>query len=105
MEIKNPLVSVIIPSWNGKHLLQECLTSLQKQSYPNFEVIVVDNGSTDGSVQFLKKFFPKVKIVQLDKNYGFAKAINNGVKSAQGNLVAFLNNDTLVDPKWLEYLV
>lgn len=97
--------SVIIPNWNGKDLLRECLNSLTKQTYREVEIIVVDNGSTDQSLEYVKNNFPKVKIVQLDKNYGFAKAINEGVKLSKAKYVVFLNNDTKVDKDWLKSLV
>lgn len=98
-------VSVIIPNWNGRYLLKDCLRSLQKQTFKEFEVIVVDNGSQDNSVEFIRKKFPKVKTITLNKNYGFAKAINEGVKASKAKYVVFLNNDTAVDNRWLESLV
>lgn len=98
-------VSVIIPNWNGKHLLKICLSSLAKQTFKGFEVIVVDNGSEDESVKYIKKYFPKVKIISLDKNYGFTKAVNVGIKEAKGNYLVLLNNDTEADKHYLEYLV
>lgn len=98
-------VSVIIPNWNGKHLLKTCLTSLEKQTLKDFEIIVVDNGSSDGSVEFLKENFPKVKIIKLDKNYGFAKAVNMGIKLARGKYIVLLNNDTESDKNCLKFLV
>lgn len=97
--------SVIIPNWNGKELLSDCLHSLSCQSYADFEIIVVDNGSTDGSVEYLKTVFPKVQVISLDKNYGFAKAINEGVNVSLSAYVVFLNNDTQVDKDWLKNLV
>ena len=99
------LASVIIPNWNGVYLLRTCLTSLRKQTLKFFEVIVVDNGSVDGSVGYIKKFFPRVKVLELDKNYGFAKACNIGIKKASGRYVILVNNDTEADRKYLEYLV
>lgn len=98
------LASVIIPNWNGKALLKDCLESLKNQTFKDFEVIVVDNGSTDGSVEYINKFFPRVKQVKLNKNYGFAKAINAGVKHSLSRYVIFLNNDTTVERKWLKEL-
>lgn len=97
--------SVIIPNWNGKNLLKDCLESLRHQSYQAFEIILVDNGSIDGSIEYIKNFFPKVKIISLDKNYGFAKAINEGVKQSGAKYVVFLNNDATVDSCWLENLI
>lgn len=103
--MKKVIASVIIPNWNGKHLLDDCLQSLKKQTFKEIEVIVVDNGSTDGSVSFLENKYPWVKIVAFDKNYGFAKAINKGVLESSGEYVIFLNNDTAVDKKWVQELV
>lgn len=99
------VASVIIPNWNGKHLLKTCLSSLEQQTLKNFEVVVVDNGSEDGSVEYIKKFFPKVKIIKLDKNYGFAKAVNIGIQNSHGKYIVLINNDTEVDRKCLDYLV
>ena len=96
--------SLIIVNWNGRDLLGDCLPSLEKQTEPAEEVIVVDNGSSDGSVEFLKLSFPSVKVVELDKNYGFAKANNIGIRLARGSRIALLNNDTVVDSRWLAEL-
>lgn len=98
-------VSVIIPNWNGKELLKLSLSSLAKQTYKSFEIIVVDNGSTDDSISFVDKNYPEVKIVRLDKNYGFATAINIGVKQSASEYVALLNNDTEADENWLSEIV
>ncbi len=100
-----PLVSIVITNWNGKDHIEECLTSLLKQSYKNYEVIFVDNGSTDGSVEFIKKKFPKIKLIQNKKNNGFAKANNQGFLISKGNYIIFLNNDTKADKNWLNELV
>ncbi|MBI2022269.1 glycosyltransferase family 2 protein [Candidatus Daviesbacteria bacterium] len=98
-------VSVIIPNWNGKHLLKVCLPSLRKQMFKNFEVVVVDNGSTDGSIYYIKKYFPKIKLVELSKNTGFAPAVNLGIKICVGDYIVLLNNDTKSDKSFLRYLV
>lgn len=98
-------VSVIIPNWNGRELLSDCLTSLSRQTFKNFEIILVDNGSTDDSVSFVLTNFPAVKIIRLADNFGFARAINEGVESSLAKYVAFLNNDTKVHKEWLKYLV
>jgi len=100
-----PIVSVIIPNWNGKNLLKTCLNSLKKQTLNNFEVMVVDNGSDDGSSDYIKRYFPSVKVIQLDKNYGFAKAVNRGIAWAKGQFIVLINNDTEVDKNCLYYLV
>lgn len=103
-----PKVSIVIPNFNGKKFLENCLKSIQSSvisHQSSIEIIVVDNGSTDGSVGFVKKKFPKVKTIRLDKNYGFAKAVNEGIKASRGEYVALLNNDTKVDKNWLSELV
>ncbi len=102
MKIK---VSVIIPNWNGNELLKDCLRSLVGQSFKDFEIILVDNGSTDDSVSFIENFFPDIKIVKLEKNFGFAKAINEGVKASAGKYVIFLNNDTQADKDFVKHLI
>ena len=80
------------------------MPSLENQTITAEEIIVVDNGSNDDSVEFLKISFPSVKVVTLDKNYGFAKANNIGIRLASGSRIALLNNDTVVDSQWLEEL-
>lgn len=102
---KITLVSVIIPSWNGEKLLKTCLSSLKKQSFNNFEVIMVDNGSTDGSVDYIRKYFPEVKIIQLKKNFGFARAVNEGIRKSVGKYIFLLNNDTEINKDCLKFLV
>jgi len=97
--------SVIIPNWNGEEFLKICLPSLKKQTFKQFEVVVVDNGSTDGSKEYIKKLFPEIKLVELPVNLGFAQAVNIGVKVCCGEYMILINNDTKVDPNCLEYLV
>jgi len=97
--------SIIIVNWNGKHLLKECLDSVFSQSYKDFEVILVDNGSTDGSVEFVKKNYPQVKIVQNKSDVGYARGCNVGVKAATSDIVVLLNNDTQVEKDWLANLI
>ncbi|MBI5115856.1 glycosyltransferase family 2 protein [Candidatus Poribacteria bacterium] len=100
------LVSVIICNWNGKHLLEECLNSLKAQTLRDFEVIVVDNGSIDGSNALLEEQYADfVRLIKLDKNYGFAGGNNRGIEQAKGKYIALLNNDTSCDKRWLEELV
>ncbi|MFZ2411959.1 MAG: glycosyltransferase family 2 protein [Candidatus Methanoperedens sp.] len=98
-------VSVVVVNYNGKKYLSSCLSSLENQTYSDFEVILVDNASTDGSVEYVKAYFPSVRIIENPKNYGFAKGNNIGIKEAKGELIATLNNDTEVTPAWLEELV
>ncbi|MEA3406735.1 MAG: glycosyltransferase family 2 protein [Chloroflexota bacterium] len=98
-------VSVIIPNWNGLELLRPCLDSLQEQLYRDFEVIVVDNGSTDGSVSALRKAYPHVQVLALTENRGYSGGCNAGIHKAKGDLLVMLNNDTEVDAGWLAALV
>ena len=100
--------TVIVVNWNGQRFLDECLTALGRQSYPNFGVILVDNGSTDGSVEFVRERFPLVDIISLPENIGFAGANNRAINRALADgtqYVALLNNDTKADEQWLEHLV
>lgn len=101
----NLLVSVIIVNYNGMALLEKCLSSLSDTQYNNYEVIVVDNSSSDGSSALVRDKYPHVTLVQLDRNYGFAKPNNIGAKKAKGEYLVFLNNDTEVSPEWLTELV
>jgi len=98
-------VSVIIPNWNGKELLGPCLESLYRQEFDDFETILVDNGSSDGSVVFVEKAFPQVAIVRLEENRGFSAAVNAGIAASSTPYVCLLNNDTEVDRRWLNTLV
>ncbi|MEW5760322.1 MAG: glycosyltransferase family 2 protein [Candidatus Thermoplasmatota archaeon] len=103
--IVKPKVSIIILNWNGMAYLEECLKSVFDLEYKNFEVILVDNASTDCSVDLVKEKFPQVKIIVNEENFGFAKGNNIGIKSAGGEYIVLLNNDTKVDKKWLSELV
>lgn len=100
-----PDVSIVIVNFDGKHYLERCLTSVLAQTYPSFDVILVDNGSTDGSVAFVRDRFPSVDVIEAGENLGFAKANNVGIRDTDTPLVATLNNDTWVEPDWLEELV
>jgi hypothetical protein len=102
---KYPLVSIIVVNFNGKHHLRNCINSLKKTAYPNFEVILVDNGSTDESVDLIKNNFGWVKLLENEKNLGPIKGRNIGASIARGELIVFLDNDTEVDSKWLSDLV
>lgn len=94
-----PLVSVVIPNWNGKKYLRDCIVSLREQTYNNLEIIVVDNASTDDSVEYLQKSFPEIKVIKHSKNFGFGAANNTGIRAAQGKYIMMLNNDTRLEPK------
>ena len=98
-----PKTTISIINLNGKDYLGECLASIKEMEYPmdKLEIIVVDNGSTDGSVELIKENYPDIKIIKNSKNMGFAYANNQAAKNAAGQYVAFLNNDTRVDRNWL----
>ena len=98
-------VAVIIPNYNGEKLLPVCLDSLRAQAYRNFGIVVVDNGSSDGSLRLLGERYPEVTVIGMHKNFGFAAAVNAGIRQSDGELVALLNNDTETDPHWLGELV
>lgn len=100
-----PLVSLVVLTWNGKAYLEKCLQSLMSLRYPNYEVIVVDNGSSDGSPNMVKRNFQKVKLIVNKRNLGFAKGNNIGIKASSGDLIVLLNNDVVADPFWLSELV
>lgn len=104
-EIGNGRVSVVIPNWNGKRFLSGCLDSLAKQTYDKVEVIVIDNGSVDGSVEFLQDNYPQIHLIRFEKNTGFSVAVNAGIRAADSEFVALLNNDTVVEPDWLSEMI
>ncbi len=97
-------VSIIIPNWNGAHLLPVCLRALARQTYRDFECIVVDNASTDDSRALLAREFPETRVLALDANYFFAGAVNRGIRATQSEIVVLLNNDTEAEATWLEEL-
>lgn len=99
------VVSVIILNWNGKKFLQECLDSLAAQTCREFETILVDNGSTDGSAAYLMEHFPWVRLVTLPENTGFSGGNNRGLAECRGDYIVTLNNDTKVDPEFLAELM
>lgn len=98
-------VSVIVPNWNTRRWLPGCLEALKAQTYRDFEIIVVDNGSTDGSVAFIQQHYPDIGLLPLSKNQGFAVAVNTGIKVSRSDYVVLLNVDTIPRPDWLESLV
>jgi len=102
---KIPLVSIIIVNYNGKTYLEECLSSLEKIDYKNYEIILVDNNSTDTSVEYVKNTYPSITIIKLNRNYGFAEPNNIGAKNAKGDYLLFLNNDTTVNPNFISEMV
>ena len=98
-------VTVVVPNWNGERFLSTCLGSLRRQTYGDFETVLVDNGSSDGSVAFVEENFPEVRIVRLPHNGGFTAAVNAGIGASEAEYVVLLNNDTEVEQRWLEALV
>lgn len=104
-EPKYPKVSLIIPNLNGKHLLRECLLSLLNLDYPNYEIIVSDGGSTDGTCQMIESEFKRVILVR-EEGAGIGRANNLGIKVATGEIIAFdVNNDEVFKQDWLRKLV
>jgi GT2 family glycosyltransferase len=99
-----PFFSVIIPNWNGRQHLRECLDSLSNQTFRDFEIILVDNGSVDKSVEFVHGYCPFARVIELHENAGFAGGVNTGIKAAQGEYIVLLNNDTEVESHWLQEL-
>lgn len=103
-----PVASIIVLNWNGKRFLENCIRSLLTQDYSSYEVLFVDNGSTDDSVEFVRKQFgndPKLRIIALGYNFGFSKGNNLGMKQALGKYYIILNNDTEVEPNFVSELV
>lgn len=101
-------VTIIIPNYNGAKLIVNCLRSVLQTNYPNFDVIIIDDGSTDGSVELIKTEFcgeTHIQIIQNPQNMGVAYSRNAALRFARGNLIAFLDNDTEVEPNWLIELV
>ena len=105
-KVQCPFVSILVVNFNGKGILETCLPSLFRITYPNdkYEVIIVDNGSTDGSIEFLKKNYPRIKVVQNNKNMGYV-GINSGIKICKGEFICFLNNDLTLKKNSLSILV
>lgn len=104
-----PFVSVIVLNYNGLRFLEEglkeCLDSVLMTNYPNFEVIFVDNGSTDSSVDFIRKNFKSIKVIKNDYNLGFSEGFNRGIKVSKGKYLALLSNDMIVDRAWLKAVI
>jgi GT2 family glycosyltransferase len=97
-------VSLIILNWNGRPYLEGCLSSVMAQTYPDFEAVLVDNGSTDGSAEFVAQRFPQVHIIRHDENLGFAAGNNTAIRATQSPYVATLNNNARVESTWLAKL-
>ncbi len=104
MSADRPEISVVIPSWNTRELLDACLRSLARSPRPRAEVLVVDNGSSDGSPDHVARSFPAAILVRNERNEGFARACNQGIRLAQGRYVLLLNSDTEILGDALECL-
>ena len=100
-----PEASVVIVTWNGLRHLRRCLPALHTQTGVTYETIVVDNGSIDGTAEWISESYPQIVLKRLDSNHGFAEANNIGFRLAHADLVATLNNDAVPDPDWLHALV
>ncbi|HUW21965.1 MAG TPA: glycosyltransferase family 2 protein [Candidatus Bathyarchaeia archaeon] len=102
---KTKLVTVIIPNWNGEQLLDNCLKSLMDQWFQDFNIIVVDNGSIDGSLRLINSRYPTVRTIVNRNNLGFAKAVNQGISVSRSKYIILLNNDTVVEKNFIQTLV
>ncbi|MEM2145643.1 MAG: glycosyltransferase family 2 protein, partial [Candidatus Jordarchaeaceae archaeon] len=107
MEMENilPPVSVLVLNYNGLCYLENFMKSIMKTDYPNFKIVFVDNGSTDGSLEFIKKNYPDVQIIAFENNYGFAEAYNRSIEIVNSEILLLINNDIEVDKNWLKELV
>jgi len=100
-----PLVSIVIINYNGLKWLEKCLQSITATKYPTFEIILVDNASSDNSVAYVQLKYPEVKLIAHERNLGYANGVNYAISKCKGNFIAVLNNDVKVDPFWLENLM
>ncbi len=101
----NPLVSIIILNYNAGNLLLNCVDSVFKSTYPNFEVLVVDNISADNSHVICKEKFEKIQLIENKENLGYCEGNNVGIRNANGEFIIILNPDTIVEPNWLNHLM
>lgn len=102
--MNQPEISIIIVNWNGKKWLKRCLGSLREQTFKNFETIVVDNKSSDDSIAFIRTHYPEVRLIENDRNAGFAGGNNVGIRHAKGQNILLLNNDVWLEEGFLESL-
>ncbi len=106
LQIDNlPSVAVVILNWNGKFFLEKYLPSILASTYKNLQIIIADNASTDDSVDFLKEYYPKIKIIENKTNDGFAKGYNNSLKQVSADYFVLLNNDVEVTHNWIEPII
>ncbi|MCD6374869.1 MAG: glycosyltransferase family 2 protein [Caldisericaceae bacterium] len=105
MSEKKPKLTIVIPHYNGLKILDDCLTSLFKNHFQDFLVLLIDNGSTDGSQQMVRQKFPKVQLIQNEQNLGYAGACNQGIELAKSEFILLLNNDTVCPTDFLKEMV
>ena len=103
--MENKRVTVIIPNYNGKAYNEKCLDSLRRQSFKDFNIVVVDNASDDGSVELIEEHYPEVKLIRLSENFGFSRAVNEGIRVSNTEFIILLNNDTEATDTFIEELV
>jgi len=96
--------SILVLNYNGKHLLKECIDSIYEQTFADYEVLIVDNNSNDGSIAYIKENFPKAMLIENTKNFGFAKGNNIGIEKCNGEWIFFLNNDAYLEKNCLSIL-
>ena len=100
-----PQTSVIIPTWNGIEYIEDCLNSLLNQDYPDFEIIVVDNASSDGTPGWVAERFPTVTVIRNERNLGFAGGVNAGLRASKGDVLILFNQDACAQPGWVRDMV
>jgi GT2 family glycosyltransferase len=103
--LNQPSVAIVILNWNGKRHLQQFLPSVVRSTYPNLRIIVADNGSTDDSVDYLRKDYPSIELLILLKNFGFAKGYNEALQQVEADYYVLLNSDVEVTPDWLQPII
>ena len=103
--VVSPSVAIVILNWNGRHYLQQFLPSVLSTTYNNLRIIVADNASSDDSISFLKKNHPLIEIIQLKKNFGFAKGYNEALKDIDAMYYVLLNSDVEITPNWLQPMI
>ncbi len=101
----NTKLSIIIPNFNGKQFIKTCLDSIRKQDYPFYELIIVDNASSDGSIEYINEHYPEFTLIQNKENLGFAAAVNHGIKISSSEYVFLLNNDVEIEPDCISNLM
>jgi GT2 family glycosyltransferase len=101
----DPKIAIVILNWNGRKYLEQFIPNILQSSYSNYELVIADNGSADDSIEFLKKRYPALRTILLDKNYGFAGGYNKALQQVESDYYVLLNSDVEVQPGWLEPMV